>query len=271
MATSPPLSPPLAIDKTTRLSSWLAQLMPSPDFGTQKSRKRKRAASEPFFILTHLSSTNNSFMPTSRPTPIPAVAISTELSQSPSKRVQIDDEVLPGQSISVVSHPRLLEKRSTFSPLASQASKTRRSSSPSRETEANLRFAKPPIRTEPMNGVNDPIPRRVLDIVERLEPDNVERWVPASLKESIMVDLELGLQRISKGAWDPDDTDPAVDHNTLEAVKDIFLCARHCKENGRDENAWCAEVVQPLLELALSLSNTKNLIVQCVFGARGQR
>ena len=101
--------------------------------------------------------------------------------------------------------------------------------------------------------------------MDRLEPDNVERWVPASLKESILVDSALGFQRISKGAWDPDDTDLVVNQNTLAAVKDIFLCARHCTENMRDENAWCAEVVRPLLELALSLSNTKNLIVQSVY------
>jgi hypothetical protein len=101
--------------------------------------------------------------------------------------------------------------------------------------------------------------------MDRLEPDNVKRWVPESLKESIMTDSELGLQQISKRAWDPDANDPAVNQNTLEAVKDIFLCAKHCTENGRDENAWCAEVVRPLLELALSLSNTKNLLVQSVY------
>jgi hypothetical protein len=89
--------------------------------------------------------------------------------------------------------------------------------------------------------------------------------VPASLKDSIMGDSELGLQQISKSAWDPDDTDPAVHQHTLEAVKNIFLCARYCTENGRDENAWCAEVIRPLLELALSLSNTKDLIVQSVY------
>jgi len=101
--------------------------------------------------------------------------------------------------------------------------------------------------------------------MDRLEPDNVERWVPTALKQSIMTDLELGHQQVSTRAWNPDDNDLAVDQNTLEAVKDIFLCARHCTENGRDENAWCAEVVRPVLELALSLSNAKKLIVQSVY------
>jgi hypothetical protein len=204
--------------------------------------------------------------PSDSPTPmsIPGVR-STGRNMSPIKRTRVDDEVLPERSILVESHPLTLEDRSTFSPPTSQASKVRRSSSPSRETEANLRFANPPIRTEPLNGVKDPIPQRVRDIMDRLEPDNVERWVPASLKESIMTDPELGLQQVSKRAWNSDNNDLAINQKTLEAVKDIFLCARHCTENGRDENAWCAEVVRPLLELALSLSDTKNLMVQSVY------
>ncbi|KAF2105499.1 hypothetical protein BDV96DRAFT_373268 [Lophiotrema nucula] len=254
MPTSPPLSPSLTREQRTHISSWLAQLIPSPDFSTQKSRKGKHAASEPPPILTHLPSPSYS--------PTPAVAMSTERSQSPNKRARIDDEVVPGESISVVLRP--LEELSTFSPPVTQASKTPRSSSPSRETVVNLQFAKPPILTEAFNGATHPIPQRVWDIMYRLQPDNVERWVPASLKESIMGDSELGLQQISKGAWDPDCPDPVVDQYTLAAVKDIFLCARHCTAKGRDENAWCAEVVRPLLELALRLSDTKDLMVQSV-------
>ena len=71
--------------------------------------------------------------------------------------------------------------------------------------------------------------------MDGLEPDNVERWVPMSLKESIMGDSELGLQQISKGAWNPDDTDPVVDRNTLDVVKDIFLCARGYR---RERRGW---------------------------------
>jgi hypothetical protein len=191
--------------------------------------------------------------------------MSTGRNQSPSKRARLDDDALSEKSNSMASDPLTLDARSTFSLPISQASKTRRPSSPSRETEANLRYANPPIRTEPLNGVRDPIPQRVREMMDRLQPDNVERWVPASLEESIMMDSELGLQQISKRAWNHDDTDLAVDQSTLEVVKDIFLCARHCAENGRDENAWCAEVVRPILQLALRLSNTADLMVQSVY------
>jgi hypothetical protein len=179
--------------KTTRLSSWLAQLVSSPDHSAQKSprRKRKRAGSEPCPIATHLPP---SPIHSSTPTPTPGVVMSTAGNQSPSKRARTDDEVLPEQSISVVSHPLTLALRNTLSLPTSQASKSRRSSSPSRETEANLRFANPPIRTEPWNGVRDPIPQRVRDVMDRLEPDNVERWVPGEKTRKLDKALGVGVR-----------------------------------------------------------------------------
>jgi hypothetical protein len=38
-----------------------------------------------------------------------------------------------------------------------------------------------------------------------------------------------------------------------KAVKFIFLNARDCMKYSRDENAWCIDVVQPLLSLAMDL------------------
>ena len=38
-----------------------------------------------------------------------------------------------------------------------------------------------------------------------------------------------------------------------EEVKKIFLNARDCKEGSRDENAWCDDVVRPLVRLAIDL------------------
>ncbi|KAF1840122.1 uncharacterized protein K460DRAFT_371339 [Cucurbitaria berberidis CBS 394.84] len=36
-------------------------------------------------------------------------------------------------------------------------------------------------------------------------------------------------------------------------IKEIFLNARDCKNGGRDENAWCDDVVRPLVHLAMEL------------------
>jgi hypothetical protein len=38
-----------------------------------------------------------------------------------------------------------------------------------------------------------------------------------------------------------------------EEVKKIFLNARDCKDGSRDENAWCDDVVRPLVHLAMKM------------------
>jgi hypothetical protein len=39
----------------------------------------------------------------------------------------------------------------------------------------------------------------------------------------------------------------------LPKVKEIWLNARVCELQGRDENAWCMDVILPLVKLALRL------------------
>ncbi|CAG5180769.1 uncharacterized protein ALTATR162_LOCUS9396 [Alternaria atra] len=39
--------------------------------------------------------------------------------------------------------------------------------------------------------------------------------------------------------------------NIWKEAKKIFLNARDCKDGGRDENAWCDDVVRPLVHLAI--------------------
>ena len=41
--------------------------------------------------------------------------------------------------------------------------------------------------------------------------------------------------------------------NIWKEVKKIFLNARDCKDGSRDENAWCDDVVRPLIYLAIDL------------------
>jgi hypothetical protein len=58
--------------------------------------------------------------------------------------------------------------------------------SPLRETIATLKDASPPILTEPYDGAqlsaNNAIRNRVMDAMERLEPGQVEGWMPRCLK-----------------------------------------------------------------------------------------
>jgi hypothetical protein len=38
-----------------------------------------------------------------------------------------------------------------------------------------------------------------------------------------------------------------------EAVKTIYLNARDCQRENRDGNAWCDDVVRPLIQLAMKM------------------
>lgn len=44
-------------------------------------------------------------------------------------------------------------------------------------------------------------------------------------------------------------------------VKSIFLNARDCKDGSRDENAWCDDVVRPLVYLAMDLYGNGKWVV----------
>jgi hypothetical protein len=43
----------------------------------------------------------------------------------------------------------------------------------------------------------------------------------------------------------------------LRKVKKIWLNARVCQSRGHDENAWCMDVIQPLVMLAMRLEGEK--------------
>jgi len=118
---------------------------------------------------------------------------------SPEKRRRVDDDdVMSGQSASVTdsSHPLDLGRHNTFSPLGSGsrrysrastgASSPRRGISPLRETVATLKDASPPIRTEPYDGAqlpaNKAIREKIIAVMERLGPGQVDGWVPLCLK-----------------------------------------------------------------------------------------
>jgi len=122
--------------------------------------------------------------------------MATRRDASPGKRQRLDEDVFPGQSVSAAgsSHPLDLGQYNTFSPPGSQvgsrvsagATTPRRGTSPSRDTIATLKDASPPITTEPYDGAELPPDRvirdRVMAVMERLEPGQVEGWIPECLK-----------------------------------------------------------------------------------------
>src|SRR2546421_7875 len=71
---------------------------------------------------------------------------------------------------------------------------------PSRDKIAVLASASPPTITEPSPGLKASPPRRVRDVMERLE-DGLDRgWIPGWLREPIE-DQDFGYQRIERYAW----------------------------------------------------------------------
>ncbi|KAJ4286960.1 hypothetical protein N0V90_012840 [Kalmusia sp. IMI 367209] len=209
---------------------------------------------------------------------------------TPGKRRRIDDDVMPGQSASVTdsSHPLDLGRHNTFSPLDSQVgsrqsswagtgkSSSRRGISPSRETRWTLKHASPPILTESYNGsqllADETIRNKVMAAMERLSPEEVSGWVPRCLKEEIESDNTLGMQPFDRYAFldspcNLSECNPILREQLqyiLRKVKQIWKRARTCYQEGRDENAWCQVVIQPLMELALKLSGNGKMLLQSV-------
>ncbi|CAG5152963.1 uncharacterized protein ALTATR162_LOCUS2981 [Alternaria atra] len=246
MATSPPTSFSTINDKIMQISSWLEELPPTPPADEERGLlKRKRATPEPTSV--HQFTT-----------------MSAHRSVSPSKRQRRDsDDLRPEQSVSAVgsnARPLILGSSTTFSPPGSRvgASTPRRSNSPSRETIAALRVASPPITTEPLDGVESEPPARVMAVVARLENGLDQGWIPGPLEvQALRADTDIGFRRFKPVAFSDTAThnlsDPDLDPTaraeleyTLRKVKKIFKKALHCQTRGRDENAWCDDVVRPM-------------------------
>jgi hypothetical protein len=159
MATPPPLPPTISAVNLSRISSWIDKLPPSP-----RPQKRKRANSAPM--------------------------VTTSRDSSPGKRQRRGDDVTFEQSVSDTgsSHPLSLSQHTTFPPPGSRTSSRggSRTSSPLRETVSTLKAASPPILTEPYNGAQlsacQAISAKVMSTMDRLEPGQVDGWVPFCLK-----------------------------------------------------------------------------------------
>lgn len=70
----------------------------------------------------------------------------------------------------------------------------------------------------------------------------------------IKSDPDIGYQVIKPADYDSGDMRCADELTALwETVKNLFLNARDCKDCNRDENAWCHDVLQPLIHLVIRM------------------
>lgn len=111
--------------------------------------------------------------------------------------------------------------------------------------------------------------------MERLE-DGLDRgWIPGRLRQLIEEDADFGYQRIESHAWGGgtarslSDLDVSSQERealayVLRKVKKIWMNARMCQARGRDENAWCMDVIQPLMKLAIRLEGKGKFWLQSV-------
>ncbi|KAF1996698.1 hypothetical protein P154DRAFT_579633 [Amniculicola lignicola CBS 123094] len=209
----------------------------------------------------------------------------SESRDSSPKRQRLEDdahssEVLPTDSVSAPSsiprNPLELTTYTTFSSHTARShvarshhsqssSSSPRRTSPTRETIASLASAHPPIKTEIISGARA-VPARVSALCFRISEELENGWIPASLKESIVNDEgEIGLQLVGRSSY----STPVNDNNddeqhTYTKLKRIFIQARKCQENLRDENAWSMHVVEPLFRLALSRYSKGKLLLENV-------
>ncbi|KAF2740307.1 hypothetical protein EJ04DRAFT_572164 [Polyplosphaeria fusca] len=275
MATTPPLSPSLAAAKSSHMEGWFQQLSEqalartdtiSPPSTPENGlvRKRKRATSAPC-----------------------AYAMSTRNPSPKRPRRDTDADVLPTHSVSAAgaasnASALMLTEANTFSPPSSQVGTRRphRANSPSRDNITALASASPPTIVELSSGLKTPPPRRVREVIERLEDELDRGWIPDRLRELIEEDTDFGYQRIESHAWGDGTprsrSDPNVDSEDGEAlayvlrkVKKIWLNARICQARGRDENAWCMDVVQLLIKLAIRLEGKEKFWLQSVQQSQG--
>ena len=64
----------------------------------------------------------------------------------------------------------------------------------------------------------------------------------------------MGYQTTKRTDFDYNDVRSAEELSDLwKEVKTIFLNARDCNDTSRDENAWCDDLVRPLIHLMMEL------------------
>jgi hypothetical protein len=198
----------------------------------------------------------------------------SERSSSPNKRSRVleNENGLPDQSGSVVGSKSIVVlDSSTVLSVTSRGSSSslKRNSSPSRDHPIELRTTPLSITTNSLSG------NRCAGSVRKLRKDLTSefghKFVPLCLKVSQCRSsnpdrrIEPRYRQWSSQiitSWDEfedDDYDGLYERDSHEIqpffdeVQRICSNAQDCKQNHRDGNAWCMEVVQPLVQLAVNI------------------
>lgn len=152
---------------------------------------------------------------------------------SPSKRRRTD-----GASLSDLSDRTRLQSTTSTPP---------RQSSPTRSLFIDLRRTNPPIICEPQ--ATGDLPQRVVLLRKRLTENFGGNILPRCF-ESRIEDLDREYyQDIPDYAYT--NVQPPDAESLWQQLGKIYSNARDCDTYGKDENAWCLDVVQPLLNSVL--------------------
>ncbi|KAF1808816.1 hypothetical protein P152DRAFT_210105 [Eremomyces bilateralis CBS 781.70] len=191
----------------------------------------------------------------------------TERSSSPRKRQrgQDSDTVLSSSSRNIA----VLDSRTVLSATSlGSGSSPKRNNSPTRDHAIELRTSVPSIQTDSL--IRADIPKQVRGLRKLLITNFGRSFLPAGLKEVISSDPDL-VDEIDDDAYDETDQRAPKDIlSLLDNIQRIVANARDCEQNHRDENAWCMDVIQPLLELALKESVSNEWLLQSVQSQRVQ-
>ena len=86
------------------------------------------------------------------------------------------------------------------------------------------------------------------------------------MQHIIKSDPDVGHQRLKSIDFDLNDTRSAEELSFVwKRVKNICISARDCKDNGKDENAWCDKVVRPSIQLAIELHGKDKWQIQNLY------
>ncbi|RMZ71957.1 ribonuclease h [Pyrenophora seminiperda CCB06] len=182
----------------------------------------------------------------------------TPRSSSRTKRRRKHDDSLSEQSASRTGSIVLYDRT-----VLTAISSAKRTSSPGRDLIL-LRNARPSISLSSMTMLPKPLSEEAMTRLGQLRGQLGSAlkggYIPGGLRDAIEQDPEfqssLSMQPIDEEAFDHTDRRTLADFalaDTLKQVKNIFQSATLCAEFGRDENAWCFNVVWPLMELAIKL------------------
>jgi hypothetical protein len=182
---------------------------------------------------------------------------------SPKRRKGDDDDIVPGQSMSHAGNIFELNERITLSSLSAGS---KRPASPTRQM-VQLRTARPPILQDSLSKPSLQVPAdvapRLRALRQRLGRGLTSRFIPACLRSVLETEPDLqsalAVEPIDDDAYDENDERPANQCALIvDRVKDVWQGAMLCTEHRMDENAWCQEVVIPLLDLALILHGRRS-------------